>query len=191
MAKAIIQVIVAIVELSAFTISGQSSHSTMMMTTNPANKTGAKMSQTPIPLESLYGTWKLISQELTDIEVKQTFAFDVGAGYITYARDGRMMAMIVEASRPMPQSMAAISDQQRIDLFSTMTAYGGTFEFDGHTVKHHVDVSWNQLWTGTTVIRDVVRDGDRLVFRTRPAPNAINGKSTIRTLVWEKLAHPA
>jgi hypothetical protein len=87
--------------------------------------------------------------------------------------------------------MAAISDQQRIDLFSTMTAYGGTFEFDGRTVKHHVDVLWNQFWTGTTVIRDVVRDGDRLVFRTRPAPNAIDGKPTIRTLVWEKLAHPA
>jgi hypothetical protein len=146
------------------------------------------MSQAPIPLETLYGTWKLISQERTDIEVNETFAVDVGAGYITYGRDRRMMAMIVMASRPMPASMAAISDQQRIDLFSTMIAYGGRFEFDGYSVKHHIDISWNQLWTGTTQIRDVVRDGDRLVFRSRPAPNAMDGRPSVMMHVWEKLA---
>jgi hypothetical protein len=146
------------------------------------------MMQAPIPLETLYGTWKLISQERSDIESNETFAVDTGAGYITYGRDGRMMVIILKAARPMPESVAEISDQQRIDLFSTMVAYGGTFEFDGHSVKHHIDMSWNQLWTGTTQIRDVMRDGDHVVFRTRPAPNALDGRPSVMTHVWEKVA---
>ena len=149
------------------------------------------MSQPPIPLESLYGTWKLISEERTVIEGDKTFKVatgEIGAGYITYGRDSRMMVMIVRALRPRPDNIAAISDQQRIDLFGTMVAYGGTFDFDGHSMVHHIDVSWNQVWTGTTQIRDVVRDGDRLVYRSRPAPNAYDGRLSTVMLVWEKLA---
>jgi hypothetical protein len=152
------------------------------------------MSQPPIPLETLYGTWKLIAEERTVIEGDKRFVVatgEIGAGYITYGRDGRMTAMIVRASRPTPESIATISDQQRIGLFSTMVAYGGTFEFDGHSVTHHIDISWNQIWTGTSQTRDVTRDGDRLVYRSRPAPNAYDGRTSSVMLVWERLAPPA
>ncbi len=96
--------------------------------------------------------------------------------------------MTVRAARPKPESIPGISDQQWIELFSTMVAYGGGFEFDGHSVVHHIDVSWNQIWTGTTEIRDVVRDGGRLVYRSRPAPNAIDGRQSVMMLVWERVA---
>ncbi len=98
----------------------------------------------PIPLETLYGSWKLIVEERTVIVGDRTFTVptdEIGAGYITYTRDGRMNAMIVRAARPLPESIAGITDQQRIGLFSTMVAYGGRFEFDGHRVIHHIDIS--------------------------------------------------
>jgi hypothetical protein len=88
--------------------------------------------------------------------------------------------------RPNPENVKVITDQQRADLFRTMTSYGGTFTFDGHTLEHHVDISWNQVWTGTTVIRDVQRDGDKLIYTTRPAPSTVDGKMSVLTLVWQK-----
>jgi hypothetical protein len=91
-----------------------------------------------------------------------------------------------KADRPNPENVKVITDQQRADLFRTMTSYGGTYKFDGHVVEHHVDISWNQTWTGTTVIRDVRRDGDKLIYTTRPAPFAADGKLSVVTLIWQK-----
>ena len=47
-----------------------------------------------------------------------------------------------------------------------MTAYGGTYKFDGSTIEHHIDISWNEVWTGTTQVKSVKRDADRLVYTT-------------------------
>ena len=80
-----------------------------------------------------------------------------------------------------------MTDQQRADLLRSMTAYGGTYTFDGISIKHQVDISWNEVWTGTTVIRDIKREGDRLIYTTRPAPFTGDGKMSITTLVWEKV----
>jgi hypothetical protein len=70
--------------------------------------------------------------------------------------------------------------------FRTMQAYGGTYEFDGRTVKHHIDMSWNQTWTGTTQIRDLHKDGDKLIYTTRPYPFPADGKMSVVTVVWQK-----
>jgi len=80
-----------------------------------------------------------------------------------------------------------MTDQQRAELHRTMTAYGGTYTFDGSKAVHHIDLSWNEVWAGTTNIRDVRRDGDRIIYTTRPAPFASDGKMSVVTLVWEKL----
>jgi hypothetical protein len=68
-----------------------------------------------------------------------------------------------------------------------MTAYGGTYEFDGKTVQHHIDISWNEAWTGTTVIRELKRDGDKLVYSSPAAPFSGDGRMSVVTLVWEKV----
>jgi hypothetical protein len=74
-----------------------------------------------------------------------------------------------------------------LNLFRTMQAYGGTYTFHGNSIEHHIDISFNELWTGTTVIRDIRRDGDRLIYTTKPAPFPKDGKMSVNTLVWEKV----
>ena len=68
-----------------------------------------------------------------------------------------------------------------------MLAYGGTYKFDGNKVQHQIDISWNEVWTGTTVIRDIKIDGEKLVHTTRPAPFSGDGKMSVVTLVWQKV----
>ena len=106
-------------------------------------------------------------------------------GFIMYGKDGRMMSIIVRGDRAKPTN-ENLTDQQRADLHRSMTAYGGTYTFDGKTVTHHIDISWNESWTGTSVIRDVRKEGDKLIYSTRPAPSPIDGKMSIATLIWEK-----
>jgi hypothetical protein len=95
----------------------------------------------------------------------------------------RMLVLVVsdKNERPAPESGVAPTDEQSASLFRTMVSYGGTYDFDGHTVKHHIDFSWNQAWTGTTQIRDVQKDGDKLIYTTRPAPSLVDGKMSVVT----------
>jgi hypothetical protein len=137
--------------------------------------------------EEFYGTYKLISSTRTLLDTGQVETFAQEQGFITYGKDGRMLVLIVRGNRPKPESIAKMTDQQRADLFRSMTAYGGTYKFDGKTMEHHIDISWNEVWTGTTQFRDVKKEGDRLIYTTRPAPFVSDGKMSVVTLVWEKV----
>ena len=122
--------------------------------------------------EELAGTYKLISstRKILDTgEVSNTWGKNP-KGFITYGKDGRMLVLIVSDDRPKPESVEKMNDQQRIDLFRSMTAYGGTYTFDGKRVQHHIDISGNEVWTGTTVVREITKDGDKLVLLVTGSP---------------------
>lgn len=108
-------------------------------------------------------------------------------GYISYTRDGRMMVLLVKDERPKPGDLATMTDQVRADLFRTMVAYSGTYDFDGKTVTHHIDVSWNQIWTGTHQVRNVKFEGRRIIISTNPQPHWSDGKVSVTTLTFEKV----
>jgi hypothetical protein len=55
------------------------------------------------------------------------------------------------------------------------------------SIKHYIDLSRNEVWTGTTQLRSVKRDGERLVYTTPPFHFHTDGKKSINTLVWEKV----
>jgi len=139
--------------------------------------------------EVLDGTWKLVSSTRTNTTTGATTdSFGPNPlGYITYGKDGRMMVLITRSDRPKPDSTDKMTDEQRSRLFSSMLAYSGTYKFDGETIEHHIYGSWNQVWTGTTQIRNVKKDGDRLIYTTQPGPSPIDGSLGFATLVWEKV----
>jgi hypothetical protein len=139
--------------------------------------------------DEIVGTYKLISstRKMLDTgEVVDSFGKHP-SGSIMYNRDGRFLVLITYDGRPKPASLEKLSNDQRAELFRTMLAYGGTYTFSAGKVEHHIDVSWNEIWTGTTVIRDIAKEGDRLVFTSRPAPFSGDGKMSITTLIWDKM----
>jgi hypothetical protein len=104
-------------------------------------------------------------------------------GMIMYGNDGRMLVVITWDGRPKPENTSTLTDHQRIQLFRTMQAYGGTFTFHGDRIEHHVDLSWDEIRAGTTVVRDVKRNGDELTYVTRPAPFSEDGVESVVTVV--------
>jgi len=138
--------------------------------------------------EDLVGTYKLISDTRKNLdtgEVSYTFG-EHPVGYIMYGKEGRMLVIVLNGDRPKPASFEKATPEQQAALFSSMLAYGGTYEFDGTKIEHHIDISWNEMRTGTTTIRYVRREGDKLIYTTAPVPFSDDVKS-VTTLIWEKV----
>ena len=137
----------------------------------------------------LYGTWRLVSYKRRLLATGET-EDQIGKsphGFINYGRDGRMIVIITAEQRPKPRDISSMTDRERAALFDTVTAYSGTYSFDGKSITHPVDLSWNEIWTGTDQVRDVTLDGNKLLLTTRPAPNARDGKVGVSVLTWEKV----
>jgi hypothetical protein len=139
--------------------------------------------------EKLYGTWRLVSDVRQDVETgAKTDNFGKHpVGFLSYARDGRMCAIEVAEQRPSPADLAKLTDSDRAALFKTMLAYAGTFSFDGKVVTHHVDISWNNNWTGTNQLRNARLEANRLYITTNAQPSTIDGKLSVGILTWEKV----
>ena len=134
------------------------------------------------------GTYRLISSTRTIVatgQVEDAFGSDP-IGYITYGKDHRMTVLIVKRDRPKP-TFKTLNDAQKISLFDSMAAYCGTYTFDGKTVLHTIDASWNEILTGTTQMRSVKKEGRRLIYTTTASPAPTDGQISTSTLIWEKV----
>jgi Lipocalin-like domain len=137
--------------------------------------------------ERLIGTWKLVSVSREEIPGgKSDFFGHDPVGFINYGADGRMMVVIVRGDRARPQS-ADISATEAEALFRSMVSYAGTYSIEGDEIIHHVEISWNENWSGKQQRRLVRFEHDRLALSTHPSPDPIDGQPSVRRMVWEKL----
>jgi len=137
----------------------------------------------------LLGTWKLKSyvREVAATGERYNERGEYPRGYLSYSADGRMDAIITWDNRAAPHDVVA-TDEERIRLFGTMVSYAGTYTFDAEKVIHHIDISWNQNWTGTDQVRFYKLEGSTLTITSAVAKNFTDGREGRSILVWEKLA---
>ena len=133
------------------------------------------------------GTYKLVSEQRKIVDTGEIVAGSGSQGFISYDKSGRMLVVLIRSPRPHPENLEKMTDQDRIELFRTTTAYSGTYRFDGKTVEHSIDISWNEYWTGTKQVRTVERDGDRITLTTPPFPFHTDGRTSVNMLTWVKL----
>jgi hypothetical protein len=97
-----------------------------------------------------------------------------------------MIVINTRSGRTKPTG-ATPTPQEAAELFQGMLAYAGSYTVNGDEVTHHVDISWNEAWTGQDMVRIARFDGDRVHLSTRPLPDPVNGRISVRTMTWEKL----
>ena len=139
-------------------------------------------------LASVIGTWKLVSyvrEVLGSTECFDQFG-ENPAGYLGYSADGRMYAIFARQDRITPGDVVP-TDEEGVKLLGTMVAYAGRFSLDAEKVVHHIDVSWNQAWTGTDQVRYYQLDGDSLTITTAPYRSYQDGRQGRSVLVWKKV----
>ncbi len=145
------------------------------------------MTSSLLKADALLGTWYLA--EAFAIDDQEARLYDVygdrPSGVIHYGADGRMMALIAHAGRPLLSGdrQAAPADE-RAAAYKSSIGYAGRFEIDGDWVMHHVDVSTYPNWVGGTLCRQAALEAGRLVLLT--APQMQDGVRTVIRLVWQR-----
>jgi hypothetical protein len=134
------------------------------------------------------GTWKLKSfvWVVTDTNERVNAMGDHPTGYLGYSADGRMYAIIAANGRVKPSGFTP-SNEQRAELERTFLSYAGTYTYESDRLIHHIDISWNETWTGVDQVRFFNLDGNTLTLKTPPIKGAADGRDASGIVVWERL----
>jgi hypothetical protein len=137
---------------------------------------------------ALLGTWKMVSwqREVLATGGRTDALGPEPVGYFHYGADGRCSVIVVRRDRPTPTTLPPTEDE-RVRLYDSMLAYAGTYTVDDEKVVHHVDASWNQIWTGTDQVRFYQLEGDKLTFRSAPAKDAYTGELGCYLVQFERV----
>jgi len=136
----------------------------------------------------LYGTWKLVSlnQKVIDTGEMRQPRGKAPNGYLSFTPDGRVTGVIASEKRPKPESVAKMTDQQRIELFNTVNAYAGTYKLEGNKLTYRYDLTHNEV-PERAAAREIKIEGRKLTMVNEPGPSAMDGKMSQTSTVWEKV----
>jgi len=142
----------------------------------------------PAAESDLHGTWKLSSQsqKLLDTGEVRAGRGKAPKGYISYGPDGRLMGMIFGEKRPKPESVAKMTDKERIELFNTMNAFAGTYKLEGNRLTYYFELTHNEV-SARSAVREIKIEGRRLTIVNEPGRAVMDGKMVQTTTVWEKV----
>ncbi len=126
---------------------------------------------------SAVGTWRLAGATAIDADGNKK---DVpygprGMGLVTLTSDGRMMAVLVDGRKNLP-------DGAKRDYSS----YCGNYTFDGSMLTTIVDAASDPARIGSAQVRKVRFDGDKMILM--PPPGEMNGVKVQRQLTWERIS---
>ena len=138
--------------------------------------------------DRLHGTWKLVSAVREEIPSGATTTMfgEKPQGVLNYSPEGRMLALIAHGERKAAAAGRATAAEAEA-LYRSMLSYGGSYSVAGDVVTHRVDISWNEKFTGGEQKRHFRLDGNRLTLSTPQSHDPIDGKMSVRRLVWERI----
>ena len=133
--------------------------------------------------KQLVGSWRLTSWVIQVVGGETTEPFGHNPkGRAVFTSDGFSAFMIAR-----PDRKPATNDSDSAALLKSLMVYTGKFTVDGDKLTTNVDLSWNEILTGTAQIRFFKLEGDKLSIRTAKQVSAVYpGKKVVGTLTWER-----
>jgi len=134
-------------------------------------------------VSQLAGSWKLSSWTIQIIGGEAIEPFGPNPkGRAVFTPDGFSAFMIAR-----PDRKPATNDTDSAALLKSLMVYTGKFTIDGDKLTTDVDLSWNEILTGTSQVRFFKLEGDKLSIRTAEQASAVlPGKRVVGTLNWER-----
>lgn len=140
--------------------------------------------------DDVVGTWKLISN-VRQAEGSDKVINNLGErphGIMIITGDHRFIIINTRAGHKVAKTTDDFAALQRSEV-----AYSGlvTFSRDpgnsrGLKMINHVDIAWNEEWTGTSQTRFLFLEGNRLTIRTPLIKNPVSRENAVSTLVFER-----
>lgn len=139
--------------------------------------------------QGLIGSWKLddFELEMPDGAVSYPYGKDL-AGYLFYNADGFMSAAFMNAERGRVPD-GELSEAAKASTYDQFMAYSGPFEVNGDRIRHFVEVSALEVWTGTIQERWFKIDGDRLELLTQAL--SVGSEAPVGRLAWHRVKQAA
>jgi Lipocalin-like domain len=149
------------------------------------------MVQEPLSRDLILGSWTMTSWVTRDVATgeRQDALGPNPQGRVIYAPD-HVTFLVLKADRRRPGRLPP-SDEEKIALFDTMFAYSGGYTVEPDRIVHHVDMSWNEAWSGTVQVRFCRVDGDILTYTSPPATNPFDGREIVHEVTWVRERLPA
>jgi hypothetical protein len=67
-----------------------------------------------------------------------------------------------------------------------MRRYSGRYTVESDHVVHHVDLSWNEAWSGTDQVRYCRVDGDTLTYTSAPAQSPFDQREIVHEVTYRR-----
>ena len=137
---------------------------------------------------SIVGTWRLtghMHKEVASGATSNSYG-QKPVGFMTITPGGHAHYFFVADNRKAPAT-ANFTDAERVELFKTMSAGGGTYKVEGRKLTVRYDASWHQMWTGKELSTEVEVSGKTLTMRTAPFKRAADGKDVTVVSTWERV----
>ena len=135
----------------------------------------------------IVGVWKWTSSAIKEVETGK-IDHPLGqnpSGQVVYTKGGHVVFALAGDNRKTPAS--PFTDADRIALFNTMSAAGGTYKVEGNTLTVTYTTSWNQTWTGVTQKRQIEIAGNKLTSTSAPYKSMQTGKDMIFVATLERV----
>ena len=137
----------------------------------------------------LIGSWKLDAFELQTADGRTVHPYGQDLkGYLFYNADGFMSAAFMNAERGRIRG-ADLEAAAKTSTYDQFMAYTGPFVIEGDRIRHFVEVSSLEVWTGTVQERWYKIDGDRLELLTQPL--TVGSDAPVGKLVWTRVTKAA
>jgi hypothetical protein len=134
----------------------------------------------------LYGSWRVVGAKgvLVDTDGNRTESETLQEGALIFTPEHRMIAFVLRPGRKPPRS-----DDEKLELFTSMVTYSGKFKLELGRYVLTIDWSSTALNQGEPQIRYYTIDGDTLTIEV-PLHNYIHDatkrNTNVLTLMREK-----
>jgi hypothetical protein len=128
-------------------------------------------------MPDIIGTWRLVAAQSHDPEGRPLPPpyGPKAIGRIVFTADQRVMVATSDGRAELPPGIKR-----------EYGGYCGHYTFDGTTLTTHVDAAPNAALVGTSQVRGVRFEGERMVLK--PPPRLIDGVTHHRELTWERIS---
>jgi hypothetical protein len=140
----------------------------------------------PLSRDLILGSWRMTSWVTRDVATgeRQDALGQNPRGAVVYTPQ-RVTFLITKNNRARPERLPP-SDEEKIALFDTMFAYSGAYTVESDRVVHHVDLSWNEAWSGTDQVRFCRVDEQTLTYTSPPAESPFDGREVVHEVRYER-----
>jgi len=135
----------------------------------------------------IVGTWKLkeFYQLVTSTNEKRYIYGENPLGMITYTKGGHFNVMVAAGDRK--QAGNAPTDAERVQLFTSMFSYCGTYRVEGNSLTAKVLSAWVPAWVGTERKSKFEVSGNTLTSESMPFKSTRDNVDVIAIVKYERM----